>query len=572
MDEKRKQEAARRAKMDDFWDIDALLPKKRPMPYAADTSTTEIVVDVPRTTAPPTQAIPTRQAERPTATSTARSTASKHRDERQVVEYAPDHVLIHKVRILRWKSDYRYYESFFRDAAKLYPIRGVACPHVPFFSYVPQYSQLNRPQLEWYLWWREQFRRGEAPETDYTYLLLYAYELVNLSENTDPQKTCEALCRLWTEYRQTFPQMDTYLPEWICDLCLLHRLPPPCVEEPRLQSILLSHCSLKEFYAAGSGDEGFLRALVLFCSNHDYRKSKFYTKETQELFDRVILGTVKVVAERTEQDGKPFAASKLERSEISRYAYTGALCSPSIRKRIDVEYFSFSRSHELRILITDIVKYTENQIRAAIGVRSRLGIYALPPIIRGLIDSYLSGVLPAHRKQPTKSAEKEIPAYEKLYDVPHAPISFEAAAQIERLSWETTERLVEAFTEEGARQDDNTDGEMLSPQTLPIAEDVPKVEEEQSLPTTEIETKEKDAAVDSPFAPYASLLRATLAENVQEQKDAARMAEKTLDVFVDELNELAAEETGDILLEEADVGYCVIEDYREWLRDLLSRL
>ena len=57
-------------------------------------------------------------------------------------DYIPENALIHKVRIYRWKSDYRYYESFVRDAVRLYAIKGVECPRVSFFSYVPQYSQM----------------------------------------------------------------------------------------------------------------------------------------------------------------------------------------------------------------------------------------------------------------------------------------------------------------------------------------------------------------------------------------------------------------------------------------------
>lgn len=570
MDEKRQKEAERRAQMDDFWDIDALLPKKKPMPYVSDTSATEIVLDAKEESAAPSaQSIPPRKDTPSQSGEPQRRFIPPHTEEeilrapKPEMEYEPEHVLLHKVRVFRWKSDYRYYEQFYRDAVKLYPIRGEECPRVPFFSYVPQYSQLTHPQLEWYLWWRQQFRQGVILDTDYSYLLLYAYELINLSHNLDPLHVREALCRLWVEYRKTFYQLDTYLPEWICDMSLLYRLPPPAFEDARLQTALLSHCTLKEFYVCDQGDSGYLRALLMFCSNYDYRKSKFYTGESTTLFDRAIFGTLKTVWKKTEQSGKAFAAANLEDSRMMRDSFTGALCSERIRKRIEVEYCSFSRSHELRFLITDIVKYTENQVRASLGIRSRLSIYALPMPIRMIIDAYLSEILPAARKHSPKNEEVSA-AYERLYDAPRTSLSFEAAAQIERLSWDTTERLIEAFedTETHGEEDTvpRTESEIFPPteeKNASVANNTPKIEEtEKTL---------------SPFSPYMAFLRAVLAQDADAQRQAAKNAHKLLEVMADEVNALAADEMGDILLEEDGAGYCVIEDYREWLTDHLSQ-
>ena len=44
---------------------------------------------------------------------------------------------------------------------------------------------------------------------------------------------------------------------------------------------------------------------------------------------------------------------------------------------------------------------------------------------------------------------------------------------------------------------------------------------------------------------------------------------KLPDAVADEINEIAAEELGDILLEADDNGYRLIEDYRDALEDLL---
>lgn len=568
MDEKK---STRREELDDFWEIDDLIPKKKPLVYVSDTTTAEIVLPSDEEATPTSTKIPPRQQSASFSEQKKASLRTQHLPKPEL-EYETEHPLLRKVRVYRWKSDYSYYEAFYRDAVKLYPIRGEECPRVPFFSYVPQYSQLSRQQLEWYLWWREQFRNGVCADTDYSYLLLYVYELLNLSHNTSPLLARDALCKIWTQYRKTFHQLDCYLPEWICDMSLLHRLPPPEFEDTRLQSLLLSHCSLKEFYVLGNEGDGYLRALLTLCSNYDYRKSKFYTQETKDLFDSVIMKTLQEISTRTEESGKPFAKAKLDQSKVMRNAYMGALCSERIRKRIEVEYCSFSRSHELRFLITDIVKYTENQIRAALGIRSRLGIYALPFPIRTAIDAYLPSVLPVSRRHYAKHTEQESPSYERLYDPPKGVLSFEAAERIERLSWETTERLVEAFEdgEKAEAEDVFTENPLKTANTF----DEPSVKNTQADASSDetMKKSKENTHASSPFAPYAVFLRAVMAQNIHGQREAAKAAGKSLEVFADELNALSAEKMGDILVEEADVGYCVIEDYEEWLADLLLKL
>ena len=389
----------RDAEMEDFWDIDALIPPRRAAHYAHDTEAVEIAFEAPK-----------KQASLPrsTAISPRREEPERHfipphtPDESRGApcpdaEYAPADSLIKCVRLYKRKSPYPYYEDFVRDAVRLCNVRGVECAHIPFFSYVPQYSQMNRSQLEWYLWWRESFRNGECLTTDYSYLLLYAYELINLAGRIDPEEARDALFRLWSGYRDVFRQLDGYIPEWICDLCLIHRLSPPTLSSGPLLNAAMSRCALKEFYMTASGEEGLLRVLPLYCSNYDFHKSKFCTEEHRGLFEKTIYGVLREVGHKTGKNGGFFDTQAMDSSRMVRDSYQGALCAQSVKRKIAVEYTSFSCSHELRYLITDVIKYTENRIRAHIGVRARLNIYALSASVRTIIDTYLDTRLPKRR-------------------------------------------------------------------------------------------------------------------------------------------------------------------------------
>ena len=548
MDREEKKKKAE--ELDRFWDIDTLIPPKRAPHYASDTETAEIVVEapaLPKSGAAKAISIPQPDGDRPMPHFIPPHTADEVRGLPQADEdYTPVNALIRRVRLYRWKSNYRYYEGFVRDAVRLYPVTGAECPRVPFFSYVPQYTQMSRPQLEWYLWWRENFRRGVCLDTDYSYVLLYVYEIINLSGKTDAMRDQEALCNLWAHYRETYRQLDSYLPEWICDYSLIHRVPPPKLFTGKLLSEVMSHCTLKEFYVPSDGTDTYIRALLAFCSNYDYRKSKFCTDERVEMFDRAVVLALRTVTKHTSTGGKLFSAAGMDDSKLSRDAYSGALCSYRIKRRIEVDFCSFSRSHELRYFVTDVVKYTENRLRSYYAIRSRLSIYALSAEVRKLLDVALEELLPSRAAQVIQKQKEEeafVSAYEKLYDLPPKELSLSDAAQIERLSWDTTERLVEAFE----------DTDEPSPVSVP------------AVPVTEPDTPAENGEA---WHPYLAFLRAVRDGDTAGQRTAAAAMKKPPEVLADEINTLAADQMGDILLEEGDDGFTVIEDYREMLEAL----
>ena len=552
----------REEELDSFWNIDALLPKRRSFPRSERTNAVEIEV-------PPLDASKSteKSSEQPipkceNTTTVVHSVAPVNRSpvhhyvspeaakqmERAPQpdeEYVPECALIHCVKIYRWRSSYQYYEDFVKTAEKLQSVHGVACDHVKFFSYVPQYSQMTRAQFGWYLWFRECVRRGEYPDTDYSYVLLYAYEIINLSDQITPSDGQTQLLGMWSHYRDTYRQLDSYFPDWICDYSLIYHLPPPSDLEPNLRSALMQRCGLKEFYVGGDSEDGYLQALLVFCSNYDYKKSKFCTPENRPLFDRTMREVLRAVTRKLSEDGKLFSASGMEDSRLTRDAYSGALCSYRMKRKLEISYCSFSRSHELRFLITDILKYTENKIRGYLGVRSKLTVYALPIPIRELIDERALELLPKRVTTEQRRQKEEEASYAALYDIPNTPLSLSHAAEIEQDSWDTTQKLVDAFEEEKTEE----------VKSIPM----PQVEKTAYVPT---ENELSDLLLS-----YRAFLNAVLREDLAGQKAAAKEMGKLADAVAEEINELASDAMGDVLLEDGDDGYRVIEEYKSLLSD-----
>jgi hypothetical protein len=454
-------------------------------------------------------------------------------------------------------SQYDYYEQFARHAQQFFTREGEECPEVDFFSYAPQYTQMNNAQFAYYLWWRRNFRAGKCLPAAHSYQLLYVYEIINLGERISPAEGQKALVRLWLSYRKSNPRLDALLREWIVDYSLLYRLPAPALSRS-LYGELLQGAKLKEFFVpigdGGEGEDSLTTAVLLFCNNYDYTKSKFYTAESAADYHRVLRGAVRVALDHLRERDGAFLMGTDGVSTVSRDAFTGAICSWQIRKRIEVDYTSFSRTHELRYLMSDVLKYAENALRAHKGIKSRLSIYAVDTALRERLDAYLNVILPPRAAKKEKKQE-EVPAYEKRYDLPVCAPSLSRAAEIENESWETTKRLVEAFGEP-EKEEKCQDGIEKSPfpptQTSPVqfAEAAPLFSAESGL-----------AAALGELAAFLAL------KGARAQREFALSRGQMVDAIVDKINTVAGDMLGDILLEESDDGYAVIEDYREILME-----
>ena len=599
-------DAARKREMDDFWDVGKLLPDRpaRRVPPARREAVSAVEVEL---TAPK----PTPNAEKATATDatpvssvpltitsgeqTDSETSSETETTRYVpphrqgdgntplVEYKPDGVLLHRVRVYGWQAGYHYFDGFVEDAlrydAKTPP---KTAEKTSFFSYFPQYAQLSHRAEAWYLYWREFVRQGRYLDTDYAYILLYLFELINLPVDTPAQgrDRRDAMAKVWMAYRRPYPQLDHYMCEWLCDYCLIHDLTAPVdLLAPALDAII-GEARLKEFYLSaavrlpeGEGQSAAETALATagilmrHCCQYDYRKSKFAQGEHKKLFDSTIPAAVAHVLPLLlggGKNGRP-AVTMLD-STVTRDAFVGGLCSYRNKRRIEVEYTSFSRSHELRFLMGDMVKHVENRLRSWIGVRSRLSVMALPTPLRDGLDEYLAPLEPPKSAVPVKKKEVERPAYEALYDLPRKALSSADAAAIEAESWETTRILVEAF---GDAQGTSDVAAEVANEVAQSANDT-HTGGSNDAPAVQTEERGKDEGT-LPLAPYVPFIKAALAGDTAALRAAAKGLGKMPDALADEINALTADgEIGDIILEDDGMGgYTVIEDYRDSVMELL---
>jgi len=459
----------------------------------------------------------------------AYSSAKQQKAEEELCfSYDPGLVFIKDVKIYTWGATRSFYERFRTDALRYREMKGEPSEHIPFFSYIPQYSQMNLYQSRFYLYFRDKARAGEYVFADLSYILLYIYEIINLSDESEPAEDINILTGLWTAYRDTYPALDKYMAEWVCDFCLLYRLPvPECVLAilPKLCEV----ATLREFYmsAAAKGGRIMDGEVLESFADYDWKRSRVeIPREYAHHFPKALESACSVFGE------EHFISPEV--SVISRDAFCGSLCAHNVKRKIVVEYYPALRRSGVRGMLGAAVKYSENKIRRAAGIKSRLHTEGLPDQAKAKIDEYFADAMPEIFVKKTVRVET-VPEYEKLYDAPATPFSADAAQKIELESRAAAEMLA-ALDE--------------------LDEEEPAFEAaETAVETTSTSTVE------------ATPVTSTVAEAIRHMLEGGALDEwcrsrgLLTDTVAGEVNERAMDYMGDVLLENDGASWQIITDY-----------
>ena len=536
-------EYSKKKELDDFWSIEALVPNKKPLRPISKSTETVIIKD---------GVLGTGGREASSDTLVKRFIPPHSANELLVPraggeQYAPENSLLHKVTLYKETSSYSFYEDFSKQIRRLWSCKGTPSEFVDFFSYSPQYDQLTKAQLGYYLWWRENLRNDIFLETNLCYINLFTFELINCGDIISPEAARDMMIKVITNYADTVRGATSRYIRWIADYSLIHRLAPP---EEFPSKLLKQAGTLKEYFIniPGNTAEGWARALLRYCCSYDYRTSRFATQENISLYDVHVHGAITEIVKKLSENGKILSGVPFGDCKVIAKAFDGAICNSDNRYTVEVEYCSFSRSHELRFLIGDAVKYAENKIRSHISVKSRLTVYSLPLELQTVIDGYFAAALPTpRRKLQPKEAPQE---YDALYDLPVKKLDLSNAAKIEIESWATTNELISAFSE---------GEELLAVQPTKEA----KVENEPIAVLDVSAEYSEDGSIVAALSEYLSELRALKSGNISPLRGLCVRLGKPIEAVVDEINEIAVDIIGDILVEETENGYGIIEDYAD---------
>lgn len=350
-----------------------------------------------------------------------------------VIEYDGDGAVAH-VRIMPWHTRFSFYDPFAERAARFWSKKCQKRDSISFFSYMPQYDQMNGDQFLYYLYWRDRVRHGEYPSADFSYILLYLYEIINLSNKIRPTLGAELIALVWAAYRDMYPYLDKYAGEWLCDYCLIHKVTVPHKALLPIMPEAARVVSIGEMLLPIGTDRE--EGIVFSCSAYNYKKSKYYSA-SPSLFDEHMK---KGVAAGAEVYFSGDLYSNLPPIRVVRDSFSGAIASYGTKFKVELEYRCALRSQRTKEVSTGIVKLCENNIRAQLGIKSRFSKINIPVDVERAINAYFDAALPTRYQKTKKDAAED--EYMYLYEPEQVGIAdISRAAKIEDDAWQTAIEL-----------------------------------------------------------------------------------------------------------------------------------
>ncbi len=558
--------SGRDAEKDSFWDLEKLLPKKRSYtPAMRPFSTKEKVSEVRIPEKTNARSVSSGEARTPEEERKITILPDAVRGEESEESYRPQgHPFLRKVTIRRYADRFDFYDVFRKSALNFYDYPAKPCEFVPFYSYMPQYAQLDASQKAYYFYWRDCVRKRKYLPTERSYVLLYCFEILNLPDKIAPEEGLGMLCDVWAAYRDSIPHLDHYFAGTIQDYCLFYRLACPTERIADFLPSVLAEAPIREFYLAdfsGSGEAGAF-ALTSYLSDYDWRSSRYAAGEEKEIYHAHMTAALALLIHEIRSEGFLMEGNGRAVTD-KRNAFQNSVCTMKVKCRMEIEYYPLSQAIALRRAVTAAVRYIENKIRALLSVKSRLGVKDLPDRFREVIDAYFASAFEKMEKERKRAL---LPAYERRYDAPEEELSILNAEEIERSSWETTARLVEENADESAP------AEQSAERPIPQQETTAAPYEPEEDVREEGNTAQSEEEILTPEE--IAFLRACAENSLSEQKNIAAGLALPADAVAERINTAFSdgEAIGDVVLEPGDGGgYRLIEDYREEITEWLNQ-
>lgn len=310
-------------------------------------------------------------------------------------------------------------EGFIREARKFASLGGAAqAERVPFSCYWPKYSDMNVPQRNWYFHLRSRMRRGDYPDTDLSYLFVRIYELINGIACENATSAYHELMAIWRHYRDRYPKLDKYLDDWAFDFVCLKN-PGVSAWEHMKAAPALTQAALDTALTQRIVDEPLvlpLPALELI-SGYRITQSKFWLSGHGELMANALPLAI------------AFADAHIRESEhgglLGRFAPVpvrekrNAFQSAVVEREMQYEltYVPYCASEPLKELISQMLRYVENALRARCGFEAKLRGVALDKPYSDWIDAYIARQFApkkAVQVQPASRVSLDASTLEKL--------------------------------------------------------------------------------------------------------------------------------------------------------------
>lgn len=337
--------------------------------------------------------------------------------------------------------------DFVEDMKQFEHKEGKKAEFVPFMQYYPTYSSMDKQQKEWYFYWRSQVRKGIYLDTDLSYIFVHVYELLSGYGMNNADDGYKQLLELWKNYRKEYPKLDGYLFEWIFDFCQLYNLDfemPGWTDlllpyQPEIKNVIISKHS-------GEIPLKLTFALIDSLCDYSLVRSKFYNDGHKMLMNEAIPRVVALAdAALYKKEGKgildKYGPNRPRKQTY--YAFRGANCKNS-NQRVDITVKDYINSAKLRAYINELVRYAENVLRELYNCRGRLRGVSLDDETAKIVKAFLHKEYSPikHESVPEKKAEINL-NFDNIKELRTQSDAVRDALEVEETSSETKELLTD---------------------------------------------------------------------------------------------------------------------------------
>jgi hypothetical protein len=447
--------------------------------------------------------------------------------------------------------------GFVLDARSFVNRKDTHAPFVPFMCYWPTYSSMTAPQRNWYFYWRDAVRHGQYPDTDLSYIFVHVYELIHQIGPRDAQDGYDQLHRLWTNYRDRFPKLNNYLPDWLADYTLVYSLPLDPLQ-PFVDTLSSGRVNYPDLLLSQRfGDRLATLPLPLLVCFSDYRinQGKFYAEGNAELVQQTVPKAIeRLDNELQSQSSKGILAAYRPRSTttVEREPFQSAVYEGSRQPVVLGTAYQYSQHPPLREFLTAVLKHIENRLRQRAQYRARLRGFTLEADIQKVLDEIILGT------EATVSSER-------------ATVSIDVS-RVQELMAESDsvrEMLLANAAEVGPARSGVTP---RRPPTPGLTEETTPIPRPAGTPAHLLTDLDPIYAVLSRLDVSQMLLLQTMMEHQWEIDGnilVGSISDVLLESAIEHINELSLEFVGDLLIASEGSRKVATEDYRDELDYLL---
>ena len=282
-------------------------------------------------------------------------------------------------------------DRFFKEMARFEKVDGTPCSCVPFQQYYPTYASMDLQQRGWYFYWRGQVRRENYLATELSYVFVYVYELLSGYGWKEASDGYQKLLDLLEHYGKAYPVLEKHLLLWTyhfsqangVEYTLWERIIPEqrdSVIQNHFLALKSKNHPLKLPFSA-----------ICSLSDYSLMGSKFYRDGNAEVITEAIPRVIALVdAVLVKKTGVGLLETYgPKRNSVQTYSlYPNANCLRSGEQAV-FSGKAYSTNAKLRGFLTELVRYSENVLRELYESRGRLRGIVLDEEIASVVKAFL---------------------------------------------------------------------------------------------------------------------------------------------------------------------------------------